>query len=321
MQKKSVTFKQRLEYVVFNAFAFMIKISPIFTVKWHRRLLAFLFLKSVKRYRRIVEKNLSIAFPQVQAEEKTRLLTQIYLHFASIFLEIVCYFVKKKPGKILKNIEIINLQVLEEALKKEKGVILFSGHFGNWELVPYILNRKLNRPVNSITRKMNNPLVEKKVREFREYMGSRVIDKKNSLRTILNRLKENGIIFLLIDQHTIRQEAVPTIFFGEKVGVVPTVSQLKIRKEIPVIPIFLHYEKEKIVMELLEEIKAPGGDDPEHDILLMTQECTALIEEKVRRFPEQWFWFHDRWKDKPLRPQDSPGPQIKSQEGIPNEKR
>jgi KDO2-lipid IV(A) lauroyltransferase len=67
----------------------------------------------------------------------------------------------------------------------------------------------------------------------------------------------------------------------------------------PVIPLFVHYEKDKIVLDLLEEIHFTGTGNLGNDIIQLTQECTTIIEENIKKYPEQWFWFHDRWKTRP----------------------
>lgn len=299
MQKKKITCKHRLEYSLFIVFVLVVKVSPLFLVKFNRKMLRFLFGKLSKRHPGIVKKNLKIAFPGASEEEISKRIEAIYRHFSAIFIEIVYIFVKKRPEKILKKIEIIHMEFLRRALEKKKGVVLFSAHFGNWELVPFILSRELKQKINSIARRMDNPLVEKKVRQFRDFMGSAVIDKKNAIRTILNRLKKNGIVYLLIDQNTIEREAVFVDFFGEKVSAVTSVSQLYLRRDVPVVPLFLHYEKDKIVLEFFEEISFTGTGTREEDIKQLTQRCTSMIEDKVKQYPEQWFWFHNRWKTRP----------------------
>jgi KDO2-lipid IV(A) lauroyltransferase len=300
MQKKNkkISARHRIEYLAFMGVVTALKLSPLFLAGFNRRVLQFLFSKLNKRHHRLVKKNLDIAFPNKTREEIETLRQAIYTHFSSVFLEIIYLFVKRKPGKILKPIEVVNLRFLEDALEKKKGVIVFSGHFGNWELIPYILSRELDRPVNSIARKMDNPLVEKKVKQFREFMGSALIYKQNSIRTILNRLNKNGIVYLLIDQHTIKREAVTVEFFKEPVWAVPSVSQLHIRKDIPALPVFIHYDRDRIVLEIMEEITFTRSDDQAGDIRRLTQQCITLIEEKINRHPEQWFWFHDRWKNR-----------------------
>jgi KDO2-lipid IV(A) lauroyltransferase len=303
MPKRKIKFKHRVEYILFAVIVLLIKISPLFLIKLNQKLVRFLLKKLSKRRSGIAAKNLKIAFPHYTAGEISALTRAISHHFSSVFIEIITIFVKKQPEKILNKVEILHPEVLEQALDKKKGVILFSAHFGNWELIPLILSRQLNQKVNSVAREMNNPLVEKKVKQFRKYMGSQLIDKRNSIRTILKRLEKNGLVYLLIDHNTIAREGVFVDFFGKPASTVSSVSQLHLKRAIPIIPIFIHYEKDKIVLELLEEIDATGTStgNQKEDILQLTQRCTSLIEEKIRQYPEQWFWFHNRWKTRPPR--------------------
>lgn len=303
MPKRKIKFKHRVEYILFTVIVMLIKISPLFLIKLNQKMVRFLLKKLSKRRSGIVAKNLKIAFPHYTAGEISALTRAISHHFSSVFIEIITIFVKKQPEKILKKVEIVHPEVLERALDKKKGVILFSAHFGNWELIPLILSRQLNQKVNSVAREMNNPLVEKKVKQFRKYMGSELIDKRNSIRTILKRLEKNGLVYLLVDHNTIAREGVFVDFFGKLASTVSSVSQLHLKRAIPIIPIFIHYEKDKIVLELLEEIDATGTStgNQKEDILQLTQRCTSLIEEKIRQYPEQWFWFHNRWKTRPPR--------------------
>ena len=299
MRKNKVTFRHRVEYTAFIAFICMVKVSPLFLVHFIKKMLGFLGRRISKRHRGIVGKNLDLAFPDYTEDEKAKLKDAIYEHFSSIFVDIVCLYVKKNPGKILKEVEVNNIDVFKKTLEKNQGVILFSAHFGNWELIPFILHRQLNIKPISIAREMNNPLVERKVKQFREYMGSTIIYKKNALRTMLKKLEQNRVVYLLIDQNAIRREAVFVDFFGQTASAVPSVSQLHLKKNKPVIPLFLHYEKDKIVLDFLEEILFKGSGELEKDIQQLTQQCTAVIEKNIRKHPEQWFWFHNRWKTKP----------------------
>ncbi len=299
MPKKKITFKHRIEYLAFAAFILLVKLSPLFLAKFNKRILDWLGRHLSKRHFGVVGKNLKIAFPGKTGEEHTKLKDAVYRHFASVFVEIIYMFVKKKPGKLLKEIEVNNIEILEKALEKKKGVIVFSAHFGNWELIPYILSRHLKRNIGSIAREMDNPLVEAVVKRFREHMGSTIIYKKNSIRTMLKMLEDNQVIYLLIDQNTIEKEAVFVEFFGQTVAAVPSVSLLHLKKNKPVVPLFLHYEKDKIVLDLLEEIQFTPGGDHTRDLEELTQLCTSIIEENIRKYPEQWFWFHNRWKTRP----------------------
>lgn len=300
MLKRKNTFKHHLEYTCFIAFVFLVRITPAFFLKWNKSLLRFLFGLISTRFPGIVKRNLELAFPEKSATELAELRKDIYRHFSSILVDIICLFIKKNPEKLMPPIHVLHWEYLEQAIEKKQGVLLFSAHFGNWELIPYILSRRLGKPVSSIARKMDNPLVEKKVMQFREFMGSQVIDKNVAARTMLKRLTENGIVYLLVDQNTIDREAVLVNYFGKPVSAVPSVSRLLLKKNIPVLPLFLHYESERIVLEFQPPLAPDVICDPtatnEERIQQVTQYCTTMIEQQVRLYPEQWLWFHNRWK-------------------------
>ncbi|MCP4149451.1 MAG: lysophospholipid acyltransferase family protein [bacterium] len=299
MQNEKIKIRHRIEYMFFMGFVLLLKILPMFLVTFNKKLLYFLGRAVSRKRFDVVMRNLTFAFPDNSEEENLKLREKIYRHFSSVFVEIIYLFVKKNKEKILKKIEVNNIEALEKALEKKRGVILFTAHFGNWELIPYILNRDLNTTLISIARKMDNPLIERVVKKFRAQMGSAIIYKQNSIRTILKKLEENRMVYLLIDQNTIEREAVFVDFFGKEVSAVPSVSHLHIKKGVPAIPLFLHYEKDKIVLDLYDEMQFTGTGNQQEDIRQLTQQCTTIIEENIKKYPEQWFWFHNRWKTRP----------------------
>jgi KDO2-lipid IV(A) lauroyltransferase len=299
MQQKKGSFKIRLEHALFAGMISLVRFSPAWALEAERKLLVFFLKKASPRHARLVAANLALAFPADDAARRAGLEARIYDHFGKVFMEILRTFARGDPGAILARTRIRHAEILERALEKGRGVIVFSAHFGNWEWIPLVLRDRLGREIHSIARPMDNPLIENKVRKFREAMGSRVIYKQGSLRTILQRLGGNGIVYLLIDQNTVPREGVFVDFFASKAATVTTVAQLVLKKHIPAVPVFLHYEGETIVLDVLPEVDFPAGGADTAAVTGLTQELTRLIEEQVRRFPEQWFWFHDRWKTRP----------------------
>jgi len=249
-----------------------------------------------KRYKTLVDSNLKIAFPDMSAEDRFSLKKKIFSHFSTIFIDIIYLFGGKDPNKVVGNLKVEGLDNIKNVLKKGKGAILFSAHFGNWELIPFILFRELGFRVSSIARRMDNPLTEEIVKKFRTFMGSEMIYKEGSLRKIIRVTEDNGLIYLLIDQNTITREGVPVSFFEREVIAVTTVSQLYLKKGIPIIPLFITYQKDAIVLKIGEEISFKQSSDHDEDLKKLTQQCLGLVENKIREFPDHWFWFHDRWR-------------------------
>ena len=299
MPQKKVSFKRRLEYALFAGLIALIKHSPPWALGLERQALVFLLKKGSPRHSRLISHNLALAFPDAAPARLAGLKKMIYDHFGLVFMEIGRIFARKNPGSILARTRVNRMEILTRALEKKRGVIVFSAHFGNWEWIPLILRDRLGKDVHSIARPMDNALIEEKVREFREAVGSHIIYKQGSLRTILKRLGDNEVVYLLIDQNTVPREGVFVDFFANKATAITTVSQLYLKKNIPVVPVFLHYEREEIILDVLPEIDYPAGAANPAALTELTQQLTWLIEDQVRKFPEQWFWFHNRWKTKP----------------------
>jgi KDO2-lipid IV(A) lauroyltransferase len=299
MPRKKVSFKHYLEYAFFTVFLSISKYSPDWILRSEVKILVFILKKSSRKRSRLIEGNLARAFPDAAPGFLDDLQNKIFNHFGHLFVEISRTFARRKTQSILARSRILHPEIIEQALQIKRGVIIFSAHFGNWEWLPLILHTNLHKDIYSIARPMDNPLIEKKVREFRETMGSKIIYKQGSLRTILARLASNEIICLLIDQNTVPREGVFVDFFGQKASAITTVAQLYLKKNIPVVPVFVHYEGQEIILDCLPEVNFSGGANEADNLAELTQQMTGTIETQIRKFPEQWLWFHDRWKTKP----------------------
>ncbi len=293
------SFKCRAEYALFSGLICLIKRLPLCALGLARKVLVFFMKKGSPRHSQLISRNLALAFPDATQVWRDDLKEKIYSHFGGMFMDIARVFSRRDTGAVLEHTRVEHIEFLQRALEKKRGVVVFSAHFGNWEWIPLILRDRLGRDIYSIARPMDNPRIESRVREFREAMGSRIIYKQGSLRTILKRLAANEIVYLLIDQNTVPREGVFVDFFATKATAVTTVSQLYLKKQIPVVPVFLHYEGGEILLDVLPEIDYPVGSEDPAALIELTQRLTARIEEQVRKFPEQWFWFHDRWKTRP----------------------
>ena len=293
MEKK---IKFRVEYILFKIFIYAIRISPLFLKGWYGKVVLLVFKLAGKRYEKLVVSNIKIAFPELDKQGREKLKKEIYDHFSAVLVDIIYLFGGKSPEQVIGKVRVEGIEIIESAIKNGKGAVLFSAHFGNWELIPYILNKKMNVRINSIARKMDNPLTEKIVKKFRHFMGSEIIYKDGSLRKMLRILESNGMVYLLVDQNTITREGVPVLFFGREVIAVTTVAQINLKKGVPVIPLFLTYEGKEKVLRIGDPVECERSGDSSEDIIRFTQKTMMMIEKNIKTRPEQWFWFHDRWR-------------------------
>jgi KDO2-lipid IV(A) lauroyltransferase len=187
---------------------------------------------------------------------------------------------------------------LEKALEAGRGALLVSGHFGNWELIGGALSRKV--PLSVVARPMKNPRTEALIRERREMAGARVIGHRNSSKEIIRRLAKGEVIAILLDQNTHHREAVFVPFLGRPAAVNFGAALIALKTGAPVIPGFSVREgggrHRALIRPPVEFLPAP---DRREEIGRNTARITAVLEGHVRRYPDQWFWVHNRWKNTP----------------------
>jgi KDO2-lipid IV(A) lauroyltransferase len=285
----------RLEYFIFTAIIFSFKILPRSLSGTEAALFRVLSRLISNRHNGIVDKNLRIAFPEMTAPERGETRKKIYRFFSRMFVFNLNVLAKGNIEKVIPTVKINHPERLKEA--RAKGAILITAHFGNWELLPYILKNRLDLPIYSIARSMDNPYIEERVKTFRQYMGSKVIYKKGSLRRILELLDQGRTVGFLIDQNVIKKEGITVTFFKESIFATPILARIHLKKDVPVLPVFLCHEKNHLRMEILSPIPRSRPDGSPKTVRQLTQEYMAIIEGKIKEYPTQWFWFHNRWKN------------------------
>ncbi len=197
---------------------------------------------------------------------------------------------------IMNDIVFEGLQRYETAKNKGKGVILITGHCGNWELLALAASWK-GFPVSLIARQLNNPYINSLLEKLRTKFGNTVIYKKGAVREILGTIKGKGTIGILIDQSVLEDEAVVIEFFGEKVYAMKTPALLSIKTGTAVIPAFINYlgnGRHRILVGEEIELKITGN--MEDDLIYNTQVFSDYVERYIKENPSEWLWIHRRWK-------------------------
>jgi len=188
------------------------------------------------------------------------------------------------------------LDHLRAARARGRGVLIFSAHYGNWELGVLLLGY-LGAPVGIITRPLDNPLLEDFFRETREASGNRVIGKRSAVRETLRALHAGMGVAMLIDQNVRSGARVFVDFFGRPASTTPTLALLALKTGAPILPMFSFpgpHGSYRFIC--LPEVAVPATGDRDADVRALTQECTRIIEEQARARPGCWLWMHERWK-------------------------
>lgn len=179
------------------------------------------------------------------------------------------------------------------------GVIFVTAHFSNWELLAQFM--AINGfPMIAIGRKGNNKLIEKNITTpFRERNGTTNVYKENAMLRLAKALKKNEYTGLLIDQKASGKQSTKINFFGHLADTTTSVALLKLKFNPIILPVFAAREENGLynlhVFEPIEYI-AEEENTPDEKIQKMTQKYTDSIENIIRKYPDQWFWMHNRWR-------------------------
>ncbi len=249
-----------------------------------------------KGLRRRAEANLVRALAnEKNPEELKAILRTMYRNLGLSFIEFLRY--RKVDQDYLKDhIEFEGLEHIERGLEKGRGVILLTAHFGNWELLSMTLAVR-GFPLSAVVRPIDNPLVDDFVHRIREYHGNCIIEKKNALRRLLQVLKTNGIATVLLDQRASPSEGVMVDFFNIPAPTHRSIAGVARHTRSPVLPIFIHRtdtSRHRIICQPPVELVIT--DNRERDIIENTRRFTLAIEQMIRKYPHEWFWFHSRWE-------------------------
>ncbi len=241
--------------------------------------------------------NLKSAFPDKPEFEIRNIADKVWQNIGLNLIEFI------KLDNITKEnvddyVTIRNTVNLDIGLKKGKGVILVTAHFGNWEYIATSLAWK-GYLVAGITHALENYLVDKMVKSVRAKSGATEFSHTNGVSKSLAWLRKNGIIEIAIDQ-SIAHGGIFVNFFNRPAAATPVVSLLARKSGAVVISAKAYRdENEKVVIEISEPIELVNSDNIRKDAITNTQKLTKIVEDWISKQPEYWFWVHNRWKRKP----------------------
>jgi KDO2-lipid IV(A) lauroyltransferase len=257
---------------------------------------AFYFFSG--KLRRVGQRNLGIAFPDLAPTRREELLRGCFANLGRL-LGIFSHFTKR-PEKLKAVIKCEGLEHLHAAEAKGRGVILFTGHVGAWELSSFALSL-FGHPLSFLVRRIDNPKIEALVDRARTQLGNRTIDKRSAAREMLRILEAAGAIGILVDLNTLDREAIFVDFFGVPASTTFMLAKLALRTGAEVLPVFAPWNEKqrRFVLKIDEPLTFQSSGDEAEDVRRLTQMFTGVVEQYVRTYPEQWLWIHRRWKTRP----------------------
>jgi Kdo2-lipid IVA lauroyltransferase/acyltransferase len=259
---------------------------------------AALLLWTRPALRRTATRNLQLAFPDWTKKQRSAVLSGMVRQLGWMGVEFAHF-----PHYTKQNIErVVLLDGFENfaaAQAKGNGVLFLTGHMSAWELAPFA-QALFGYPLHFLVRPIDNPLVDALVTKYRCLSGNLPIEKNQSARAVLKVLAGNGTVGVLADQNTLPAEGVFVDFFGFPASTTAGLARFALHTGAAVVPVFLHWDNELRKYRLCFEPQVElVRSDEEADIRENTQRFTRIIENYVRRYPDQWLWLHRRWMTRP----------------------
>ena len=287
--------KNILEYILFLTLSFFFRIIGLNLSRKFASIIALFFYYILPIRKEVVFDNLQHAFPDLSPEEIKTIAFGSYKSFAITLVEIL-YLPWTTEEQLTKVVNFQNLDLIEKKEKEQNGVILLSGHFGNWEYSAITGGVMLNKKFSVVVKPQRNPYVNDWLNRVRTKWTNEVVLLGLSIRNIYSVLLNKGIIAMVADQRG-PKESIKLEFFGRKTSVYTGPAVLSLKMNTPIIygltirqPDFTYFAN---IEEISRENLPEGYDDK---IKVLSERMLKYLENAIRKNPEQWFWMHKRWK-------------------------
>jgi KDO2-lipid IV(A) lauroyltransferase len=249
----------------------------------------------VRRERRKALANFAIAFPDWTDRERKDAIRAMFRHFGMSLFEIA-WLPNLDPRTREQTTDVEGIDRVLELIDSGRGVICITAHCGNWEWLSYVMG-SYGRPVYVLQRERDAPEMNAYITELRARSGVRTIDRgsSGSARDMIQAIRKGGMLAFVIDQN-IRTESVKVPFFGKPALTAIGPARFAVKTEAAVVAAVIERRPDgRHLARFLEPVYCKRSDDP----VDLTAYLTRVVEEQIRRAPEQWVWMHDRWRERP----------------------
>lgn len=261
--------------------------------------LGWALYRILKQKREAAFNNLAIAFgDQLGAEERQALVKKSFQFLGRHLLE-ACYLIRFDKEKLDSYLEFKGVHHYEQARAQKKGVVLLTGHFGCWELMAVGIGYFIS-PVYLVAMAMKFKPVDRLVQTLRGISSNQSIPKEKSMRRLIQILRQEGNIGILLDQNVDWYEGVFVPFFNKRACTNKGLALLIRKTQAPVVPVFIvHQGGGRHLIEFQPARPWLSFGDRTKEIEENTAQYNQVIETMARQYPDHYFWVHQRWKTRP----------------------
>jgi KDO2-lipid IV(A) lauroyltransferase len=286
--------RHRLEFALVWAVVRVLSLLPRLLARGLAGLVGMVVYALASRLRRVARANLAMAMPDLSGAERARIVRGVFRNLSRMLAEFALL-----PRYTRENVATVipcdGFHNYAAAVARGKGVIYLTGHLGAWEVGAFSQS-VYGYPLHVMIRALDNPLLNDLVNRYRGLAGNRIIEKRDFLRGVLQVLKNNETVGILMDQNSSLAEGVFVDFFGIPACTSTGMARIALRTGAAVVPAFAFWEGKKYRLCFDPPLQLVETGDVEKDVAANTQLFTKVLEDYVRRYPDQWLWIHRRWK-------------------------
>lgn len=251
------------------------------------------------RLRRVGLRNLELALPEKKEAERKRIVRGVFTSLGRQLAEL-CQFPRYTTEKVDEVVVYDGLDNYLQARARGKGVLFLTAHFGGWELSAFTHSLH-GYWLHVVMRPMDNPYLDRMIENYRTMHGNKTVAKDDFVRGLLAAMKAGETVGILMDTNMTPPQGVFVDFFGIPACTASGLARIALRTDAAVVPTFTIWDeamgKYRLRFDPALELIRTG--DLERDIVANTQKFTKVIEDYVRKYPDQWLWVHRRWKTRP----------------------
>jgi KDO2-lipid IV(A) lauroyltransferase len=252
------------------------------------------FVGKFTKPNKIAYENIRMAMPKTSSKDVKKIVSGVWNNLGRIIGEFanVEYLRKGNLDKYIK-LSPESKKNLSDMKKNKVGKIIFSAHYGNWEMGLQVFKAN-GLKVKTVYRRLNNIYIDELINDMR---GVQMIPKgKKGARSIIRELRNGTNVVILVDQKM--NDGIEVPFFGLPAMTAPAIARLALAMNVPVIPVRVIRKGDscEFEFEIAEEMKIKKTKNKHKDELKIMTKINETIEKWIRQYPEQWFWVHNRWK-------------------------
>jgi KDO2-lipid IV(A) lauroyltransferase len=251
------------------------------------------------RLRHVGMRNLQLAFPHMSRRDRRRILRGEFVSLGRQLAEF-CLFPRYTRENVSQVVVYDGFENFERAFARGKGVLFLTGHLGAWEISAFTHSLH-GHPLAIVMRSLDNPRVDALIQRYRTLHGNRTVDKDDFVRGLLSAMRAGETVGILMDTNMTPPQGIFVDFFGIPACTASGLARIALRTDAAVVPAFSVWNSElrKYILRFDPVVELIRTGDDQADVIANTAKFTRIIEDFIRRYPDQWLWVHRRWKTRP----------------------